>query len=213
MTKTFTFGQLNCERFILGPLEVNTYLIYEQDSSCCILVDPAFKSQTLINRIKELHIDTIKIFLTHGHADHIEGVETIKNEFDCEILISKEDAPMLLNASLNLSTYIAEPFTTPAADTIIKDGETISTGKHKGTLYSVRGHTAGGMILVFENFIISGDTLFAESVGRSDFPGGDGRTLISDIKHKILSLEDRIVLPGHGPETSIEHEKKNNPFF
>jgi len=213
MTKTFTYGNLHCERFVLGSMEVNTYLIYEMGSKTCIVVDPAIASPTLYTRIKELKISKVSIFITHGHADHIEGIDTLKDEFSCEVLISKVDAPMLSDASLNLSTYIAEPFTTSTADRIVQESDTISTGQHTGTFYSVRGHTAGGLILVFSDFIISGDTLFAESVGRSDFPGGDGKILIEDIKDKILVLDDRIVFPGHGPETSVEHEKRNNPFF
>ena len=213
MSKIFTFEDIYCERHTLGPMEVNTYIIYEKNSPNCILVDPAIESNELIERLQNLKFQKIILFITHGHADHIEGIDSIKSKFNTEILISVEDAPMLSDPKLNLSSYIAMPFTTSKANKFIKENDTISTGTQTGTFYSVRGHTPGGMILVFNDFIISGDTLFAESVGRSDFPGGDSVALIEDIRNKIFNLTDRVVFPGHGPETSINFEKNNNQFF
>lgn len=211
--KVLDFGRLHCERYVLGSMNVNTYVIYAKKSSDCIVVDPGIKSSVLTEKLKEISPPKISLFLTHGHADHIEGVDSIKENFNCEILISKDDAPMLSSPFLNLSTFIAQPFTTYKPDKLIKENDTISVDNNIGTFLSVRGHTPGGMILVFDKFIISGDTLFAESVGRSDFPGGDGNALIKDINKKILNLSDRTVLPGHGPETTIAYEKEHNQFF
>ena len=211
---TFTSDSLVCERYILGPLEVNTYLVYEKGSKEAILIDPADESQTLANRISELDFAVLTIFLTHGHADHLQGVEYFRSRFPfAKVAISAADAPMLLDPALNLSVFLGGPIVLRPADQILKENDTIKTGAHEGLLKSVSGHTTGGMILIFPGLVFCGDTLFAGSVGRSDFPGGNAKDLTKDISGKIFSLSDRIVFPGHGPETSISEEKNSNPFF
>ncbi|MDD3148361.1 MAG: MBL fold metallo-hydrolase [Candidatus Riflebacteria bacterium] len=211
---TFTSDNLVCERFILGPLEVNTYIVYEKGARECLLIDPAEESQTVAKRLKELDFSEITIFLTHGHADHICGVEFFRREFPfCKVAIAAEDAAMLTDAALNLSVYLGEPVSASPADIILRSGNHLKTGSTDGILASIPGHTPGGMILIFPGMIFSGDTLFAGSVGRSDFPGGNGKELISSIKKHIFSLSDRQVFPGHGPETTIRAEMSDNPFF
>lgn len=210
---TFKSGNLVCERYILGPMEVNSYLIYDRNSNEGLLVDPGEESQTVLNRIKELDLQNMTIFLTHGHADHIYGVEFFKKLANAKVAISKEDSPMLSDASLNLSCFLGDSLVLDAADKLLSEEDTFMVGDYKGSLKLLPGHTCGGMILVFDGMVISGDTLFAGSVGRSDFPGGDGQVLIDSIKANIFSLTDRIVLPGHGPETRIAEEKESNPFF
>ncbi len=210
----FKSGSLICERFILGDLAVNTYLVYEEGKSEALLVDPGDDSQELLNRIKELNIAHLNIFLTHGHADHIKGVTFIKKSFPrAKVIITPEDAPMLTDAVKNMSAVImSEPFECCEADSYVQDGDTIKLGDHVGVVRTIPGHTKGGAALVFDEMIFSGDTLFADSVGRSDFPGGNFSALINNIKEKLLTLSDRLVFPGHGSQTSIEHEK-NNPYF
>jgi glyoxylase-like metal-dependent hydrolase (beta-lactamase superfamily II) len=210
---TFKHENLICERFVLGPMEVNTYLVYDKDSSDALLVDPAEQSQQLLSRIQKLDLKIKGIFLTHGHADHIYGVEFFRKKTDAPVLISQADAPMLEDANLNLSNFIGESIILDPAEKLLKDGDNITIGNYEGQFSQVEGHTPGGLILIFDGIVISGDTLFAGSIGRSDFPGGDGRQLIEDIKNKLFSLSDRQVLPGHGPETTISEEKANNPFF
>lgn len=210
---TFKAGNLICEKYILGPMEVNTYLLYDRNSDQGLLIDPAEESQTLLNRIKELDLKDITIFLTHGHADHLYGVEFFRKIVNAQVAISQEDAPMLLDPSLNLSSYLGDSLILEAADKLLKDGDKMNLGGFNGTFALVPGHTTGGMILIFDGMVVSGDTLFAGSIGRSDFPGGDGKTLVKSIKEKIFSLSDRLVFPGHGPETKISEEKDSNPFF
>lgn len=210
----FNSGSLICERYILGPLEVNTYLVYEKGSSEGILIDPAEDSQTILKRLRELDFKTLTIFLTHGHADHIQGVEFFRKNFPgSKVAISGEDAAMLPSPNLNLSMFIGDAVEVGNADVLLNDGDTLRTGAHEGTLVHIAGHTPGGMALIFDGMVFSGDTLFAGSVGRSDFPGGDGKQLIKGIKEKIFSLSNRQVFPGHGPETTIADEKSSNPFF
>ncbi len=210
----FTSGNLVCERFVLGALEVNTYIVYEKNAREGILIDPAEDSQTVANRLKELDFAELTIFITHGHADHICGIEFFRKEFPfCKVAVSSDDAAMLPDAALNLSMYLGEPVSVNTADRFLKHGDQLKTGAQTGTLASIPGHTPGGLILIFPGMIFSGDTLFAGSVGRSDFPGGSSEDLISGIKEQIFSLSDRQVFPGHGPETTVQDEKNDNPFF
>lgn len=211
---SFNSGNLVCERFILGPLEVNTYIVYEKGARQGILIDPAEDSQTVASRLKELDFAELTIFITHGHADHICGIEFFRRQFPfCKVAVSGDDAAMLPDATLNLSMYLGEPVSVKPADKLLKHGDQLNTGSQSGTLAAIPGHTPGGLILIFPGMIFSGDTLFAGSVGRSDFPGGNGHDLINGIKAQIFSLSDRQVFPGHGPETSVEEEKNDNPFF
>ncbi|MFZ2958097.1 MAG: MBL fold metallo-hydrolase [Candidatus Ozemobacteraceae bacterium] len=212
-TKLFAVDGLKCERFILGPIDVNCYLIYDVEAQEGLVVDPAEGSTDLLNRISELSLKPVRIFLTHGHADHIEGVDEVRAATKATVLISKEDAPMLADGRLNLSAFMGAPFTVKPADAFLAHGDEIRVGRHVGKVIAVPGHTPGGLALAFPGLIIVGDTLFAGSVGRSDFPGGDGRQLLSMIEARLFSLDDGIVLPGHGPDTTISEEKVSNPFL
>lgn len=211
--KTFKVNNLVAERYMLGSIQVNTYLVYEENAKEAILIDPGSKSEELVERINELNFDKITIFLTHGHGDHIAGVEYFRRHFPfIKLAVSIEDAYMLSNPEENLSVYIDEAVTIREAEITIKEGDTFKTGSHIGVARHIPGHTKGGMALIFDEIVFSGDTLFHESVGRTDFPGGDSEQLIKSIESKLLNLSDRLVLPGHGRETSIKHEIDDNPF-
>ena len=212
--KTFKVNNLVAERYIVGPIEENTYLVYEENAKEALLIDPGSNSEEIAERIKELNFEKLTIYLTHGHGDHIAGVEFFRSNFpNAKVAISIEDSGLLNDPDENLSYFIDEEVTIKPAEITIKEGDTFKTGSHMGIARHVPGHTRGGMVLIFDEMVFSGDTLFCEGVGRSDFPGGNATALLRAIKSKILSLSDRIVLPGHGPETSVEREKTNNPFF
>lgn len=209
----FSFGDLVCERFILGTLEVNTYLVYEKGCKTALVIDPAEESQILLDRIIELDLNDITIFLTHGHADHIAGVPFLQAKTGAKVGISKADATMITEPTSNLSVFIGDQIALAEPDLIINPGDEFAFDDISGTFESVPGHTPGGLVLIFDDIVFSGDTLFAGSIGRSDLPGGDGKALIESIKSVIFPLKDRLVLPGHGPETKIQKEKDNNPFL
>lgn len=208
---TFESRNLICERTILGSMQVNTYLVYERDSHQALLIDPAEESSDLLNRIIELGFTEVTIFLTHGHADHLAGVDYFKRKIKgTKVAISHADAPMLGDPDLNLSSWLGDPISLPEADIILKDKDKLGPG---GEVAAIPGHTPGGLALIFAGMVFSGDTLFAGSIGRSDFLGGDGKQLVENIKSRLFTLSNRQVFPGHGPETTIAEEKAENPFL
>ena len=154
------------------------------------------------------------IINTHGHADHILGNVRVKQATNAPILIHKDDADMLPSAQKNLSAWIGAGVSCGEGDRLIKDGDKIVIGDFEFKVIHTPGHTPGGICLLTEGVLFSGDTLFAESVGRSDFPGGSHHKLITSIKEKLMVLDDDVkVLPGHGPGSTIGWERKMNPFI
>jgi len=213
MAKQYHSGNIIIECFTLGPLDVNTYLVYDPEAGDGLIIDPAEDDPRLLKRLEELAWKTTRIFLTHGHADHIAGLEAVRSATGATVLCSQEDAPMLGDARLNLSMFLDAAFTTQPPDRIIGHGDEITLGRETATVIAVPGHTPGGMALAFRDAILTGDALFVGSIGRSDFPGGNGAQLVSAIKDRLLPLGDRLVLPGHGPATRLAHEAVNNPFL
>ncbi|HNW33907.1 MAG TPA: MBL fold metallo-hydrolase [Candidatus Ozemobacteraceae bacterium] len=213
MSKQYQSGKIIIECFTLGPLDVNTYLAYDPETGDGIIIDPAENDPALLKRLEELAWKTARIFLTHGHADHIAGLEAVRSATGAAVFCSQEDAPMLGDARLNLSMFLDTAFTARPPDRIIRHGDEITLGRETGTVISLPGHTPGGVALAFRDVIFSGDALFAGSIGRSDFPGGNGAQLVSAIKDRLLPLGDRLILPGHGPATRLAHEAAHNPFL
>lgn len=201
------------ERFVLGPLAVNTWLVYDEVAKAGLLVDPADDAPELQARIDHLALRTWAIFLTHGHGDHILGVTAFRQRLGAPVLMSREDAPMLGDPALNLSIMLGFGFSAAPPDTCLAHGDTLPLGRFKGEVIAVPGHTPGGLVLRFPGLMITGDTLFSGSIGRSDFPGGNGYQLVKMIKDRLLPHADDRVFPGHGPTTTIGAEKTGNPFL
>ncbi|MFO8145334.1 MAG: MBL fold metallo-hydrolase [Candidatus Syntrophosphaera sp.] len=199
--------------YLLPEFGTNTWLLWDEDSRQALLIDPAAPSMELLGRIRELDLKVKLIVNTHGHGDHIGGNLWFRDQLDAKILIHAEDAAMLKDNRKNLSEYMEAPLPSHSADILAEDGMMIDLGGHQISVLHTPGHTPGCICLLAGRILISGDTLFEQSIGRTDLPGGSHDQIIRSIKEKLFVLpDDTVVFPGHGPRTSIGMEKKNNPF-
>lgn len=207
---------INVETFPVGHLETNCYIITDNATKKCAVVDPGYKNVELTNRIKKLGKKNFEfILLTHGHFDHIWYAEELKELTGAKIVISAADAPFLADGNLNLSYSIGiRNFPVTCADVILKDSDKLMLGNSEFTFISTPGHTAGSGCFVFfdDNVIFSGDTLFKLSMGRTDFPTGNPSDMFKSLSRLSELQGDFIVYPGHGDATSLDFERKNNPY-
>ncbi|MFB0527012.1 MAG: MBL fold metallo-hydrolase [bacterium] len=199
--------------FTVGPMEANCYILYNPDKREGLIIDPGAEGSRLIRFIKQEKISINYIINTHGHPDHIGANRKIKEYTNAPILIHQYDAPMLTKSESVLTLIFPEESSSPPADTFIKDGDLIECAGMKLKVLHTPGHTPGGISLLLDDTIFTGDTLFSGSVGRFDLPGGSEEVLLSSIK-KILSLDENLIIyPGHGPSTTVGQELHSNPFI
>ncbi len=202
------------EGFGVGPIEANCYIIGCDKTKEGAVVDPGDEGGRILKRLEALGLNCKYIILTHGHADHITALKQVREATGAEVLIHTKDADMLTNPKLNLSMMLGMVLKFEAAERLLEEGDKIQVGEITLEVIHTPGHTLGGISLKVGNLLITGDTLFAGSVGRSDFPGGSHNTLINSIKTKLLVFpDDTKVYSGHGPATTIGHEKRYNPFL
>jgi len=194
-------------------MEANCYILYNPDKREGLIIDPGAEGSHLIKFIKQEKISINYIVNTHGHPDHIGANRKIKEHTNAPILIHQYDAPMLAKSGSVLSFIFPLESSSPAADTFIKDGDLIECAGMKLKVLHTPGHTPGGISLLIDDSIFTGDTLFSGSIGRSDLPGGSPQVLLNSIK-KILSLDENLIIyPGHGPATTVGQELHSNPFI
>lgn len=209
---------MKIDNLILGAYETNCYIVRNSEASKdCIIIDTGLEADKLIDFLAEHKLNPLAVVLTHGHADHIMGIPVLRKSYrDIKVYIHKLDAPMLTKASSNLSMLAGKVFKTEPADILIEEPNVIDEADIKLEVLHTPGHTQGGICLYArENSIIFvGDTLFADSIGRTDFPGGDMTQLLTAIKEKLLTLpEETVVYTGHGPSTTIANEKAYNQYL
>ncbi len=200
-------------KFEVGSFAVNNYLVHPENSSEAMLIDAGEDPAPILEKIRQLNLRLVCLVNTHGHADHIAGNEKILAETGARLLIHRDEVPFLSDSGLNLSAVFNMNLISPPADTLLKDGSIISLGPLEFRVLHTPGHTPGHISLVCDNSAFVGDVIFQHSIGRTDFPQASTRALISSIRDKIFTLPDETVLyPGHGPATTVENEKLNNPF-
>lgn len=202
------------KHYLSGVLSVNTYLVYDEKTKEGFIVDPGGYSVQLANDAKDLGVDIKYIILTHGHGDHIGGVEEHLADYpDAKVVAHEAETQMLADPKLNVSRDCCRKLISMSADILVKDRDTMKIGEMELTFLHTPGHTPGGMSIYVDKHIFSGDTLFCRSIGRTDFWGGDYRTIINSIKDKLFVFpDDTVVLPGHMGPTTIGDEKRGNPF-
>lgn len=206
---------LTIEPFALGPFETNCYLVHAGGPNCWI-IDASFGPAPIVRRVRELAKTPAAIILTHAHVDHIAGLGELRDAFpDTPILIHRAERDFLADPTLNLSAALGEPVVAPPADRLLTHCETLGLDGSAWRVIHTPGHSPGGITLVCDEARVAlvGDTLFAGSIGRFDFPTSDGEALFDSIRRSLYTLPDETrVLPGHGPETTIAREKQTNPF-
>lgn len=200
--------------FTNGSFEENCYLAIDEPTGEALIIDPGSHAKSIIQWVKEEKCKVKYVINTHGHSDHIGANTEVCNEFGVKLGIHPLDAPMLTDAKLNLSAYWGEPILSKKADFFLNENDIVKCGDSELRVVHTPGHTPGGICLVGKKIIFSGDSLFADSIGRTDFPGGSTAALIKSLKEKILPLAGSIIVyPGHGPTTTIDHERTYNPYF
>lgn len=200
--------------FHAGPLAVNCYVATDEATKKTFIVDPGGRNINIVNYIRENGLEVEYIILTHGHGDHIGGVPDLMKEFPAaKLAMNIHDRPLIENANLNMSSMVFGYPVSFSADRYMTDGETLKVGNLELTFLHTPGHTPGGMCIVAGDVVFSGDTLFAQSIGRTDFTGSSYPAIVKSIREKLFTLpDDTTVLPGHMGPTTIGFEKENNPF-
>jgi hydroxyacylglutathione hydrolase len=192
----------------------NTYLVTDENTKQGFIVDPGSYYQGLTQKVKEEGTEIKYIILTHGHGDHIGGVEQYRKDFPAAELVAAEaEKDLLADPDANLSTSITGVSVSLTADIWVNEGDTLRVGDMELKFTMTPGHTPGGMCILADKVLFSGDTLFRCSIGRTDLPGGSYDQLTQGVRDRLFVLPDEIrVFPGHMEETSIGFEKENNPF-
>lgn len=202
----------------LGAFETNCYVLRsDEGAGDCMVVDPGMGAGRLVEFLREYQLNPVAVVLTHGHIDHMAGVAALRDEFpDIKVYIHKLDAGMLAEPHTNLSAMTGEFVSIEPAEFTLEEDDVIEQAGVKLSVVHTPGHTPGGICLYSEDegIVFTDDALFADSIGRTDFPNGSMSQLLKSIREKLFTLPDETkVYPGHGPVTTIAHEKAHNPFL
>lgn len=199
------------------PFQQNAALLWDDASREAVLTDVGGESERLLSAVSQHQLKLQAIWLTHGHLDHASGVADLTEQQNVPVLGPHQSDDYWLQALPEITANYGFPVSKPLTPTRwLEDGDELSVGEHKFIVYHIPGHTPGHVVFYSQanNLMIAGDVLFRESIGRTDFPGGNHADLIHGIQSKLLTLPDSTrVLPGHGPMTTIGHEKLHNPYL
>lgn len=211
-------AEINFLRIVSMPFDENTYVLYREGLASCVVVDPGLEPEKIVQVLKERNLDVVAILNTHGHSDHIAGNGTMKQLYpDAPLVIGHGDAEKLTDPNKNLSGQFGLPLISPKEDQTVKGGDTYSAAEIDFEVRETPGHSVGHVIFIVKDgartIVLGGDVLFKGSIGRTDFPDGSFADLKQAIEEEIFTLpNDTIVLPGHGPATSVGDEIEGNPF-
>ena len=201
-------------QFSLGPLGTNCYLLTDETQKTAAIIDAPAEADTILAFLKEHSFTLSDIVLTHGHYDHIMALHQLKDATGATVSIHENGVAFLKDDTYNLCAYVGKSWTPITPDKLLKDGDTLTLGGETFTVLHTPGHTADSICLLGGGILLSGDTLFCQSVGRADLPTGNLEQEITSIMEKLLCLpEETPVYPGHGASTTIGKERKGNPYL
>lgn len=202
------------EKLAAGIYGVNCYILADDSTGKAAIIDPGGDADKVLSVLEDNELQLEYILLTHGHGDHIGGVKELMDRTNAPLYIHREDLYILQDKDKNYSSRMGDNPVELDTNNFLADGDILSLGQLKIRIIHTPGHTPGGVCILVNNLLFSGDTLFANSIGRSDLDGGNHDQLIQSIKDKLMDLDEEItVLPGHGPASRIGIEKLTNPFL
>lgn len=205
---------LKCDFRVVGPIQTNCYFLYREDTKECLIIDPGYEADKIEAYVQKKQLHMAGILLTHGHFDHITAADEVRKKFQTKIYASGKEKELMADPRMNVSVMMGESVSLKA-DVWLEDGQELEMLGETMRCILTPGHTGGGMCFYFPKacMLFSGDTLFQESVGRTDFPTGSSRELIRSVREKLLVLPEAVrVYPGHGLMTTIRDEQMFNPY-
>jgi hydroxyacylglutathione hydrolase len=211
-------GKIVITPIVSKPFMENTLVVSLEGRTDCVVVDPGLEPAKILRHLEQTGLEPVLFLLTHGHSDHIGGNAELKKRWpSVPLVIGVGDAPMLTDPVLNLSALAGFPIISPPADQVVHELEEYSAAGMKFLVREIPGHSPGHVVYIVQGLsplvVLGGDVLFEGSVGRTDFPGGSMRLLLSGIREKLFCLpDDTLVYPGHGSRTTIGSEKRTNPY-
>ena len=199
---------------VVGPIQANCYILGCERNKLAAVIDPGGDANRILMVLAKEELRLVYIINTHGHFDHTTDNKRLKEVTGAQLMIHRADAPMIVNQSGQGLMWGMRIENSPAPDRYVDEGDMITFGDISLKVLHTPGHSPGGISLFTEKMVFVGDTLFAGSIGRTDLPGGDYDGLIRNVREKIFTLgDDVVVYPGHGPRTTVGQERRTNPFF
>ena len=201
------------KKLVVGPFASNCYLVGSEQTKEGVIIDPGDEAKQILKSVSDLQLDIKFIMVTHGHVDHISALTEVKGATGAEVAIHSVDAQSFKGQ--RVSTIFDFSYQAPPpADRLLEGGDSLDSGDLHFLVLHTPGHTPGGICLLGEGVVFTGDTLFNHGIGRTDLPGGSYSQILNSIHTKLMVLpDDTIVYPGHGPETTIGDERRGNPFL
>ncbi len=199
------------KKFTVGEMGNNNYLLVDNGEAA--LIDVTGTIPELDAVLKENNAELKYVFLTHAHFDHIMGLKALQDKYSIKVYMHQDEKEILDGTNNFLTAVGMDPIEIPTVDVYLKDGDKVKVGNAELDVIHLPGHTPGGVGYKYEHWLFAGDTIFMNSIGRTDLPGGNHQTLVNSIKERIFTLDDNVIIyTGHGADTSVEYEKKYNSF-
>ena len=203
------------KQVVVGPIQTNCYIVYKKGASSCVVIDPGYDGERIAGFIKEQGMSLDAVLLTHGHFDHFEGVPALTAELPAKVYILDLEQDLIRDPKKNGSAGLMRREKAIEVENVCHDGEVLKLAGIEFKVIHTPGHTAGGCCYYIEEkgLLFAGDTIFMESIGRTDLPTGDMSEILRSIREKILTLPDYVkILPGHGPVTDVAYASAYNPY-